>query len=82
MGDQGTATAGELGTATAGTGGTATAGTGGTATAGTEGVIQIAYYDHATQRRRVAVGYIGEAGLKPGVPYRLNDKYEFEELKK
>ena len=68
-GDRGTATAGDRGTATAGDGGTATAGDSGTATAGDGGTIRITWYDLTAARPRLAVGYIGEAGLLPNVAY-------------
>jgi hypothetical protein len=74
----GTATAGCRGNATAGVGGTATAGDGGNATAGVGGTIQIRYWD---ERYRVKTGYIGEDGLEPNTPYRLNAKHEFEAVK-
>ena len=61
-------TAGYRGTATAGYGGTATAGYYGTATAGDRGAICIKWRDGS--RYRIAVGYIGEDGLKPNTPYR------------
>ena len=67
------------GTATAGHGGTATAGHGGTATAGNDGTLIIAWYDRSRPRR--AVGYIGEDGLKPDTPYRVNIRGEFVEVK-
>lgn len=51
-------------------------GVGGEATAGKNGNIQIWYFDE-TGRRRLAVGYIGENGLEPNVPYKLNEKHEF-----
>ena len=70
-GDFGAATAGYRGTATAGYGGTATAGIGGIATAGEGGVIQLAWWDGT--RRRVAVGYVGEDGIRAGVAYRVVD---------
>jgi hypothetical protein len=72
----GTATAGDRGTATAGDRGTATAGDEGTATAGDEGTIQIKYWDGS--RDRIVTGYVGEAGLKSNVKYKLNDNHEFE----
>ena len=62
-------TAGDDGTATAGVGGAATAGVGGTATAGAGGTIVIAWVDAG--RRRLAVGYVGEAGIEAGVAYAL-----------
>ena len=70
-GDHGTATAGVRGMATAGRYGTATAGDPGTATAGEGGVIQLAWWDGT--RRRVAVGYVGEDGIRAGVAYRVVD---------
>ena len=70
-GDRGTATAGEGGTATAGALGPATAGYRGTATAGEGGVISIEYYDGNRYRR--LIGAIGENGLKPNTPYRVDD---------
>ena len=66
-GDWGTATAGNRGTATAGDWGTATAGDWGTATAGYGGEIRIRWHDG--KRFRTAVGYVGENGIEPNVPY-------------
>ena len=74
-GDGGMATAGKWGTATAGDGGTATAGYGGTATAGDKGTLIIRRWDG--KRYRTVVGYIGENGLEPNTPYKLNDAGEF-----
>ena len=71
----GTATAGYEGTATAGDGGMATAGYGGTATAGDKGTLIIRRWDG--KRDRTVVGYIGENGLEPNTPYKLNDAGEF-----
>jgi hypothetical protein len=71
----GMATAGHNGTATAGDHGTATVGNYGTATAGEMGRISILYWDG--NRHREVTGYIGENGLEPNVPYKLNDKREF-----
>ena len=51
--------------------GTATAGYRGTATAGEGGVISIEYYDGNRYRR--LIGAIGENGLKPNTPYRVDD---------
>ncbi|MDC3794895.1 hypothetical protein [Pseudomonas aeruginosa] len=71
-GYKGTATAGYKGTATAGYKGTATAGYKGTATAGEKGEIRIRYWDEKTERYRTVIGYIGEDGLEPNVPYKLS----------
>ena len=76
-GDRGTATAGDGGTATAGQYGTATAGDCGTATAGNGGEIRIRYIDCG--RYRTALGYVGEAGILPNVPYRCNEQGELIE---
>ncbi|MCW5526809.1 hypothetical protein IGB03_28335 [Pseudomonas aeruginosa] len=76
-GNWGTATAGYKGTATAGNWGTATAGYKGTATAGEKGEIRIRYWDEKADRYRTVIGYIGEDGLEPDVPYKLNADRKF-----
>ncbi|HEJ4193324.1 TPA: hypothetical protein SL492_002407 [Pseudomonas aeruginosa] len=76
-GYKGTATAGDEGTATAGYKGTATAGYKGTATAGEKGEIRIRYWDEKADRYRTVIGYIGEDGLEPNVPYKLNADRKF-----
>ncbi|EMO9845330.1 hypothetical protein RWC52_000310 [Pseudomonas aeruginosa] len=76
-GYKGTATAGDEGTATAGNWGTATAGYKGTATAGEKGEIRIRYWDEKADRYRTVIGYIGEDGLEPDVPYKLNADRKF-----
>ncbi len=76
-GYKGTATAGNWGTATAGDEGTATAGDEGTATAGEKGEIRIRYWDEKADRYRTVIGYIGEDGLEPDVPYKLNADRKF-----
>ena len=53
---------------------TATAGDEGTATAGDKAIIQLRYWDG--DRYRVAIGYIGEGGLEPGVKYKLDDSHK------
>ena len=60
--------------------GTATAGNRGTATAGEKGIIAIRWWDGATNRYRLAIGYVGEDGILPGCRYRLADNGEFEAL--
>ena len=77
-GDGGTATAGDGGTATAGYYGTATAGDRGTATAGDGGTLVIAWHDE--WRKRIAVAYVGEAGIKADTPYRLDGGGNFVEV--
>ena len=78
-GRYGTATAGSYGTATAGDGGTATAGRYGTATAGDPGTLVLRHWDG--HRYRLVVGYVGENGIRPNTPYRLNAEGKFEEAK-
>ena len=70
-GSWGNASAGDYGTATAGDEGTATAGHYGTATAGYRGEIHIKWWDEKTNRFRTLVGYIGEDGLEPNTPYKV-----------
>jgi hypothetical protein len=74
-GNWGTATAGYKGTATAGNWGTAIAGDWGTATAGDEGTVIIKWFRN--NRFRYAIGYIGEDGLEPNVPYKLDNDHKF-----
>lgn len=57
--------------------GTATAGNWGTATAGEKGEIRIRYWDEKADRYRTVIGYIGEDGLEPDVPYKLNADRKF-----
>jgi hypothetical protein len=78
-GNHGTAMAGNHGTATAGDYGTATAGDDGTATAGENGRISLLHYDG--RRYRQIIGYIGEDGLLPNVPYKLNKNGKFIKAK-
>ncbi len=72
-GDDGTATAGYRGTATAGDDGTATAGDRGTATAGDAGTIMLKRWDDDAERWLYVVAYVGEDGVEPNVPYRLDE---------
>jgi len=81
-GDRGTATAGCSGTATAGYRGTATAGYRGTATAGDRGTISIAWYDPAKKKWSRSCAEVGENGIKPNVPYRVNVEGKFVEVAK
>jgi len=71
-GDEGTATAGDRGTATAGYRGTATAGDEGTATAGDEGILQLRWWDG--KRYRIAAFYVGEDGIEPNQPYKVDER--------
>jgi len=73
----GTATAGDRGTATAGDRGTATAGDDGTATAGDGGSIIIQRWNG--KRYKYECAEVGEGGLTPNQPYRLDNDGEFVE---
>jgi hypothetical protein len=75
-GDCGTSTSGYKGTSMSGDCGTSTSGDCGTSTSGNGGEIRIKYDDG--KRFRTKIGYIGEDGLLPNVPYRLNSHNEFE----
>ena len=55
-------------------GGTATAGDRGTATAGYCGILNIRYLDG--NRYRLAICYVGEDGIEPNTPYRLNNDHK------
>ena len=63
---------------TTGDGGTATSGYRGTSTSGYYGTLVIAWHDE--WRRRIAVAYVGEAGIKADTPYRLDDGGNFVEV--
>ena len=60
--------------------GTATAGDDGTATAGDGGTVLIKWHDG--NRLRIKAGYIGENGMKPNVPYRVDNDGNFVEVAK
>ena len=51
--------------------GWAAAGYRGTAEAGDNGVVSILWWDDTAERPRLAVGYVGEDGIKAGVAYRV-----------
>jgi hypothetical protein len=85
VGVHGRATAGGHGTATAGDRARAAAGTAGCACAGDRGRVSagdystICLWEHDGERRRLRVAYVGEGGIKPNVPYRLDDSGAFVE---
>ena len=78
-GYNGTSKSGYYGTSTSGDYGTSTSGYKGTSTSGYNGTLVIKYLDGI--RYKVAVGYVGENGIKANVPYKLNEKHEFVEVK-
>jgi hypothetical protein len=71
----GTSTSGYGGTSTSGDGGTSTSGYGGTSTSGDWGTLILFRWDG--QRRRVHVAHVGEDGIEPNVPYRLDGAGNF-----
>ena len=80
VGDYGTATVGDYGTATVGYKGTATVGDYGTVTGGENAELRIRWYDYGAERYRTAIAYVGENGIKPNTPYRLNYEHQFVEV--
>ena len=78
-GHKGSSTSGNWGSSTSGYKGSSTSGYGGTSTSGDGGTLIITWHDGSRYRR--AVGYIGEDGLRPDTPYRVNSRGEFYEVK-
>ena len=74
-----TITGGDRSTITGGYGSTITGGDRSTITGGDECQIVLRYWNG--KRYKYKTGEIGEAGLKPNTPYRLNAQLEFEESK-
>jgi hypothetical protein len=69
--------AGDYGTAQAGDYGTAQAGNYGTAQAGNWGTLVIKHWDDAADRSRLMVAYVGEDGIEPNIPYKLDGNGKF-----
>jgi hypothetical protein len=44
------------------------------------GIIAIQWWDRESERNRLAVGYPGENGIKPGTAYSLDDEGNFVEV--
>ncbi len=74
-GNDGTSTSGNDGTSTSGDYGTSTSGNGGTSTSGDGGMLAIKRWDGS--RHRLHVAYVGENGIEPNVPYRLDEDGKF-----
>jgi hypothetical protein len=51
----------------------------GIVSAGENGCIALTWWDGSKHSYRIEVGYVGENGIKPNTPYRLNDEHKFEE---
>jgi hypothetical protein len=69
----GTSTSGHHGTSTSGDGGTSTSGHHGTSTSGECGILVIRWWDEEAEpaRYRLAVGYVGEGGIRPNAKYKV-----------
>jgi hypothetical protein len=78
-GHRGTSIAGDCGTAIAGDWGMAIARDCGIAQCGHWGIIQIRRWG-AENRGRFKIAYVGEGGIEPNVPYRLDAAGEFERV--
>ena len=75
------AIAGALSTLTGGDGSTLTGGNDSTLTGGDGSELRIRYWDGTAERWRTVIGYVGEDGLQPCVPYRLDENHKFVEVK-
>jgi len=80
-GDRGTSTSGDGGTSTSGDRGTSTSGVGGTSKTGSAGIVVCRWWDSKAERARLAIGYVGEDGVKPDTFYRCNDEGKLVEVK-
>jgi hypothetical protein len=69
----GTSISGYLGTSISGYLGTSISGHAGTVRSGRQGTLQLRWWDAASSRSRLVVAYVGEDGIEPDVPYRLDD---------
>jgi hypothetical protein len=77
----GTSTSGVRGTSTSGDRGTSTSGDGGTSKTGSVGIVICRWWDAKADRSRLAVGYVGEDGIKPDTFYRCDDTGKLVEAK-
>ena len=59
-------------------GATVTGGDDATVTGGYGAILLLSFY---SARKRVVTAYVGENGIKPNTPYRLNEAHEFEDVK-
>ncbi len=60
---------------------TLTGGNDSTLTGGDGSELRIRYWDGNAERWRTVIGYVGEDGLQPCVPYRLDENHKFVEVK-
>ena len=73
-----TVTGGDDATVTGGNYAMVTGGHRATVTGGHGAILLLSFY---SDRKRVVTAYVGENGIKPNTPYRLNEAHEFEDVK-
>ena len=73
-----TVTGGDWATVTGGDRSTVTGGYEATVTGGEGSALVLSYYD---RRKRIATAYVGENGIKPNTPYKLDSNNNFAEVK-
>ena len=76
-GDWSTVSGGDESTVSGGDESTVSGREGSTVSGGPGSVLQLAYWD---SRTRLVTAYVGENGIKPNTPYRLNKLNQFEEV--
>ena len=77
-GDDGsTVTGGDGSTVTGGDDSTVTGGNRSTVTGGDGSILSLSWWDGS--RKRVVIAYVGEDGIRPNTPYRLDASHQFAE---
>jgi len=79
-GVQGISNSGNYGTSTSGYRGTSNSGDKGTSNSGDKGILIIKYWNSEKERFMVATAYVGENGIEPNVPYKLDENHQFVEV--
>jgi len=78
-GDYGTSISGDYGTSISKNRGTSQTGFYGTAISGELGILIIHWWDSINLRRKMSIAYVGENGIKPNTPYKLDKDGNFME---
>jgi len=73
----GTSISGDYGTSISGDFGSSTSGVFGSSTSGNKGTLIIRYWNSENGRYMVATAYVGENGIEPNVPYKLDENHNF-----
>ena len=76
-GVQGISNSGNYGTSTSGYRGTSNSGDKGTSNSGDKGILIIKYWNSEKERFMVATAYVGENGIEPNIPYKLDENHNF-----